>query len=39
MSPTPLYPLRFEPIYRYRRWGGGIVVFEVQENLEIEKPG
>src|SRR6202046_1823178 len=22
MSQTPLYPLRFEPIYRYRLWGG-----------------
>ena len=22
MSPTPLYPLRFEPIYQYRLWGG-----------------
>jgi mannose-6-phosphate isomerase len=21
MSPTPLYPLRFEPIYQYRLWG------------------
>ncbi|HWD37500.1 MAG TPA: type I phosphomannose isomerase catalytic subunit [Fimbriimonas sp.] len=21
-SPTPLYPLRFEPIYQYRLWGG-----------------
>jgi mannose-6-phosphate isomerase len=22
MSPIPLYPLRFEPIYQYRLWGG-----------------
>ena len=22
MSQTPLYPLRFEPIYQYRLWGG-----------------
>ena len=22
MSSTPLYPLRFEPIYQYRLWGG-----------------
>ena len=22
MSQTPLYPLRFEPIYEYRLWGG-----------------
>jgi mannose-6-phosphate isomerase len=22
MSPTPLYPLRFEPLYQYRLWGG-----------------
>jgi mannose-6-phosphate isomerase len=22
MSPTLLYPLRFEPIYQYRLWGG-----------------
>ncbi|HEY4972821.1 MAG TPA: type I phosphomannose isomerase catalytic subunit [Steroidobacteraceae bacterium] len=22
MTPTPLYPLRFEPIYQYRPWGG-----------------
>src|ERR1700735_447185 len=22
MSPPPLYPLRFEPIYQYRLWGG-----------------
>jgi len=22
MNPTPLYPLRFEPIYQYRLWGG-----------------
>jgi mannose-6-phosphate isomerase len=22
MSHTPLYPLRFEPIYQYRLWGG-----------------
>ena len=22
MSQTPLYPLRFEPIYQYRPWGG-----------------
>ena len=22
MSPTPLYPLRFDPIYEYRPWGG-----------------
>jgi mannose-6-phosphate isomerase len=22
MSPTPLYPLLFEPIYQYRLWGG-----------------
>src|ERR1700683_4452365 len=22
MSDTPLYPLRFEPIYQYRLWGG-----------------
>jgi hypothetical protein len=21
MSQTPLYPLRFEPIYQYRLWG------------------
>lgn len=21
-SQTPLYPLRFEPIYQYRTWGG-----------------
>lgn len=21
---TPLYPLRFEPIYQYRLWGGGV---------------
>ena len=22
MSQIPLYPLRFEPIYQYRLWGG-----------------
>ena len=22
MNQTPLYPLRFEPIYQYRLWGG-----------------
>ena len=22
MSQTPLYPLRFEPLYEYRLWGG-----------------
>ena len=22
MSEIPLYPLRFEPIYQYRLWGG-----------------
>lgn len=22
MKPIPLYPLRFEPIYQYRLWGG-----------------
>ena len=22
MSQAPLYPLRFEPIYQYRLWGG-----------------
>jgi len=22
LSQTPLYPLRFEPIYQYRLWGG-----------------
>jgi hypothetical protein len=23
MNQIPLYPLRFEPIYQYRLWGGG----------------
>jgi mannose-6-phosphate isomerase len=38
MSDTPLYPLRFEPIYQYRLWGGRRLVNWLTAPLPADVP-
>jgi mannose-6-phosphate isomerase len=38
MSQSPLYPLRFEPIYQYRLWGGRRLAGVLTEPLPGEGP-
>lgn len=38
MNPIPLYPLRFEPIYQYRLWGGRRLVDVLTAPLPSDGP-
>ncbi|MGD0443553.1 MAG: type I phosphomannose isomerase catalytic subunit [Edaphobacter sp.] len=38
MDPIPLYPLRFEPIYQYRLWGGRRLAALLAEPLPNDGP-
>ena len=38
MSQTVLYPLRFEPIYQYRLWGGRRLAALLSEPLPNNGP-
>ncbi len=38
MKATPLYPLRFEPLYQYRPWGGRRLARLLSEPLPGDDP-
>lgn len=39
MADTPLYPLKFEPLYKYRMWGGNKLKTELNKDYDAENIG
>ena len=39
MQAIKLYPLKFEPIFKYRIWGGNKLREELKKNIKAEQIG